>query len=88
MQPHSPPMPGAVSRMAAPSTRSRRPAIYPPVGASPPPGFLMREPTTRSAPTWVEMCIRDRDMELTRKLAARLREEAAMAEAGGAEGQD
>lgn len=27
-------------------------------------------------------------MELTRKLAARLREEAAMAEAGGAEGQD
>ena len=31
---------------------------------------------------------REQDMELTRKLAARLREEAAMAEAGGAEGQD
>jgi len=31
---------------------------------------------------------REQDMELTRKLAARLREEAAMAEAGGSEGQD
>ena len=31
---------------------------------------------------------REQDMELTRKLAARLREDAAMAEAGGAEGRD
>ena len=29
------------------------PQIYPPVGARPPPGFLIRDPTTTSAPTSV-----------------------------------
>ncbi|EJW96811.1 hypothetical protein EVA_15081 [gut metagenome] len=44
-------MPGQVKRCAHFSTRSARPATYPPVGAIPPPGFLIKLPTIRSAPT-------------------------------------
>ena len=42
--------PGDDSLKAACSTHSFVPAIYPPHGARPPPGFLINEPTTISAP--------------------------------------
>lgn len=69
-----------------------RPAGHPAVaqpaagpGPAPPAGDRAGRPP---APARERSWSREQDMELTRKLAARLREEAAMAEAGGAEGQD
>ena len=50
-EPMSLPKPGEVKQIAAFSTRFLFPAIYPPEGASPPPGFLMSEPAIKSAPT-------------------------------------
>jgi hypothetical protein len=50
VHPISRPVPGVVRRYEQLSTRSRRPAMYPPVGATPPPGFLISEPAIRSAP--------------------------------------
>jgi len=48
-----PATPGAERRFAAAWTRSRLPATYPPVGAKVPPQFFIKEPATKSAPTWV-----------------------------------
>src|SRR5665648_1148266 len=53
VKPHSPPIPGEVIRQDIFSIRSPLPAIYPPVNARPPPGFLINEPATTSAPTSV-----------------------------------
>ena len=43
--------PGVVSLAAHLDIHSADPQIYPPIGARPPPGFLIREPTIISAPT-------------------------------------
>ena len=50
-QPTSRPIPGDVNLLAQSSIKSLLPAIYPPVRAIPPPGFLIKDPTQRSAPT-------------------------------------
>lgn len=46
-----PAIPGTVIRVAAHSTKSRRPATYPPIGAQAAAGFLMSDPIIKSAPT-------------------------------------
>ena len=48
--PISLPRPGQVILYEAFSTYSFFPQIYPPLGARPPPGFLINDPTIKSAP--------------------------------------
>ena len=50
------PVVGVVKRAAMRSMARLVPAIYPPVGAIPDPGFLMSDPMMTSAPTSVGSC--------------------------------